>query len=163
MIGYHTLRNCCSTTSNQLLSTNHFLRVYFFSIDPQNSFDGSTNSPGYSVICKNPELFKFWADFQIPSNLPSFPSKLPSFPLSLYWTNSVFTVISYALASDSRILSNHRSPHNMSFFGLGSKNKVPTIPPLSPFPIRKGLTYGAAQLLATPKTSSENDYVKFGT
>ena len=115
------------------------------------------------MICKNPGLFKFWADFQIPSNLPSFPSKLPSFPLFLYWTNSVFTVISYALASHSRTLSIHRSPHNMSFFGLGSKNKVPTIPPPSPFPIPKGLTYGAAQLLATPKTSWENDYVKFGT
>ena len=51
----------------------------------------------------------------------------------------------------------------MSFFGLGSKSKVPTIPPPSPFPIPKGLTYGAAQLLATPKTSWENDYVKFGT
>ena len=30
--------------------SSHFLSVYFFSIDPQNSFDGSTNSPGYSVI-----------------------------------------------------------------------------------------------------------------
>ena len=51
----------------------------------------------------------------------------------------------------------------MSFFGLGSKNKVPTIPPPTPFPIPKGLTFGAAQLLATPKTSWENDYVRFGT
>ena len=115
------------------------------------------------MICKNPGLFKFWDDFQIPSNLPSFPSKLPSFPLSLYWKNSVFTVISCALASHSQTLSIHRSPHNMSFFGLGSKDKVPTIPSPSPFPIQKGLTYGAAQLLATPRTSWENDYVKFGT
>ena len=51
----------------------------------------------------------------------------------------------------------------MSFFGLGSKSKVPTIPPPFPSPIPKGLMYGAAQLLATPKTSWENDYVKFGT
>ena len=51
----------------------------------------------------------------------------------------------------------------MSFFGLGSESKVPTIPPPSPFPIPKGVTYGAAQLLATPKASWENDYVKFGT
>ena len=115
------------------------------------------------MICKNPGLFKFWADSQFPSNLPSFPLELPSFPLSLYWTTSVFTVISYALASHSRTLSIHRSPHNMSFFGLGSKSNVPTIPPPSSFPIPKGLTYGAAQLLATPKTSWENDYVKFGT
>ena len=105
------------------------------------------------MICKNPGLFKFWADSQFPSNLPFFPLELPSFPLSLYWTTSVFTVISYALASHSRTLSIHRSPHNMSFFGLGSKSKVPTIPPPSPFPIPKGLTYGAAQLLATAKTS----------
>ena len=52
---------------------------------------------------------------------------------------------------------------NMSFLGLRSKNKVPTIPPPSLFPIPKGLTYGAAQLLATIKTSWENDYVEFGT
>ena len=115
------------------------------------------------MIYKNPGLFKFWADFQVLSNSRSFPSKLPSFLLFLYWTNSVFTVTSYALASHSRTPDIHRSAHNMSFFGLGSKNKVPTIPPPSPFPIPKGLTYGAAQLLATPKTSSENDYVKFGT
>ena len=115
------------------------------------------------MIYKNPGLFKFWADFQVLSNSPSFSSKLPSFPLFLYWTNSVFTVTSYALASHSRTPDIHHSPHNMSFFGLGSKNKVPTIPPPSPFPIPKGLTYGAAQLVATPKTSWENDYVKFGT
>ena len=90
---------------SQLNNGSHFLSVYFFSIDPPNSFDGSTNSPGYSVICKNPWLFKFLADSQFPSNLPSFPLELPSFPLSLYWTNSVFTVISYALASHSRTLS----------------------------------------------------------
>ena len=75
----------------------------------------------------------------------------------------MFTVISYALASRSGTLSIHRSPHNMSFFGLGEKSKVPTIPPPSPFSIPRGLTYGAAQLLATPKRSWENDYVKFGT
>ena len=115
------------------------------------------------MIYKSPGLFKLWADFQVPSNLPSFPSKLPSFPLSLYWTNSVITVISYALASHSRTLGIHCSPHNISFFGLGSKKKVPTIPPPSLFAIPKGLTYGAAQLLATPKTSWDNDYVKFGT
>ena len=37
-----------------------FLSVYVFSIDPQNVFDGSISGPGYSVICKNPGLFKFW-------------------------------------------------------------------------------------------------------
>ena len=115
------------------------------------------------MICKNPGLFKFWAAFQISSNLLSFPLRLPSSPPSLYWTNSVFTVISYALASHSRTLSIHRSPHKMSFLGLGSKNKVPNIPPPSPFPIPKGLTYGAAQHFATQKTSWENDYVRFGT
>ena len=75
----------------------------------------------------------------------------------------MFTVISYALESHSRTLGIHRSPHKMLFFGLSSKNKVPTIPPPSPFPIPKSLTYGAAQLLATPKTSWENDYVQFQT
>ena len=63
------------------------------------------------MICKNPGLFKFWADFQVPSNLLSFPLKLPSFPLSLYGTNSVFTVIPYALTSHVMELSTgvHRS------------------------------------------------------
>ena len=115
------------------------------------------------MIYKNPGLFKFWANFQVLSNSPSFPSKLPSFPLFPYWTNSVFTVLSYALASHSRTPDIHCSPHNMSFFGLGSKNKVLTIPPPSPFPIPKKLTYCAAQVLATRKTSWENDYVQFGT
>ena len=40
----------------------HFLSVYFFSIDPQKFIDGSTSSPGCSVINENPGLFKFWAD-----------------------------------------------------------------------------------------------------
>ena len=34
----------------------------FFSIDPQKFIDGSTSSPGCSVINENPGLFKFWAD-----------------------------------------------------------------------------------------------------
>ena len=41
---------------------SHFLSVYFFSIDPQNFIDGSTSSPGCSVINENPGLSKFWAD-----------------------------------------------------------------------------------------------------
>ena len=40
----------------------HFLSVYFFSIDPQKFIDGSTSSPGCSVINESPGLFKFWAD-----------------------------------------------------------------------------------------------------
>ena len=63
----------------QLLMDDLFRSVYLFSIDPQNSFDGSTNSPGCSEIYKNPGLFKFWADFQVPSNLPSFPSNYRHF------------------------------------------------------------------------------------
>ena len=39
----------------------HFLSVFFFSIDPQHFVDGSTSSPGYSVIGENPGLFKFWS------------------------------------------------------------------------------------------------------
>ena len=41
----------------------HFLSVYFFLIDPQHFVDGSTSSPGYSVIGENPGLFKFWSLF----------------------------------------------------------------------------------------------------
>ena len=41
---------------------SHFLSVFFFSIDPQKFIDGSTSSPGCSVINENPGLFKFWAD-----------------------------------------------------------------------------------------------------
>ena len=44
----------------------HFLSVYFFSIDPQKFIDGSTSSPGCSVINENPGLFKFWADLVKP-------------------------------------------------------------------------------------------------
>ena len=44
------------------MSHTHFLSVYFFSIDPQKFIDGSTSSPGCSVIYENPGLFKFWAD-----------------------------------------------------------------------------------------------------
>ena len=35
--------------------------LFFFSIDPQHFGDGSTSSPGYSVIGENPGLFKFWS------------------------------------------------------------------------------------------------------
>ena len=45
-----------------LSNQSHFLSVYFFSIDPQKFIDGSTSSPGCSVINENPGLFKFWAD-----------------------------------------------------------------------------------------------------
>ena len=41
---------------------SHFLSVFFCSIDPQKFIDGSTSSPGCSVINKNRGLFKFWAD-----------------------------------------------------------------------------------------------------
>ena len=42
----------------------HFLSVFFFSfsIDPQKFIDGSTSSPGCSVINESPGLFSFWAD-----------------------------------------------------------------------------------------------------
>ena len=40
----------------------HFLSVYFFLIDPQKFIDGSTSSPGCSVINENPGPFKFRAD-----------------------------------------------------------------------------------------------------
>ena len=50
---YHSLNPCSGV---------HFLSVYFFSIDPQKFIDGSTSSPGCSVINENPGLFKFWAD-----------------------------------------------------------------------------------------------------
>ena len=36
--------------------------LFFFLIDPQKFIDGSTSSPGCSVINENPGLFKFWAD-----------------------------------------------------------------------------------------------------
>ena len=42
--------------------SHHFLSVHFFSIDPQKLIDGSTSSPGCSVIIENPGLFKFRAD-----------------------------------------------------------------------------------------------------
>ena len=52
---------CCFGLSFQLQNLQdftHFLSVYFFS----KVFDGSTSSPGCSVIIESPGLFKFWAD-----------------------------------------------------------------------------------------------------
>ena len=49
-------------TKLKLKKKIHFLSVFFFSIDPQKFIDGSTSSPGCSVINENPGLFKFWAD-----------------------------------------------------------------------------------------------------
>ena len=62
----------------------HFLSVYFFSIDPQHFVDGSTSSPGYSVIGENPGLFKFWSlsrSVQIITSIPQSKSTLATFQL----------------------------------------------------------------------------------
>ena len=54
------------STPTQDPSQDHFLSVYVFSFDPQKFIDGSTSSPGCSVINENPGLFKFWADLVEP-------------------------------------------------------------------------------------------------
>ena len=64
---------------------DHFLSVYFFSIDPQHFVDGSTSSPGYSVIGENPGLFKFWTlsrSFQIIISIPESKYMLATFQLT---------------------------------------------------------------------------------
>ena len=64
---------------------NHFLSVYFFSIDPQHFVDGSTSSPGFSVIGENPGLSKFWSlsrSFQIITSIPESRSTLATFQLT---------------------------------------------------------------------------------
>ena len=61
------------------------MSVYFFSIDPQHFVDGSTSSPGYSVIGENPGLFKFWSlsrSFQIVTSIAEPKSKLATFHLT---------------------------------------------------------------------------------
>ena len=57
----------------------------FFSIDPQHFVNGSTSSPGYSVIGENPGLFKFWSlsrSFQIITPIPESKSTLATFQLT---------------------------------------------------------------------------------
>ena len=51
-------------SANKHGTLGHFLSVYLLSIDPQNLVDGSTSSPGYSVIGENPGLFKFCGNFR---------------------------------------------------------------------------------------------------
>ena len=69
----------------QLESSTHFLSVYFFSIDPKHSADGSTSSPGYSVSGENSGLFKFWSlsrSFLIITSIPEAKYTLTTFQLT---------------------------------------------------------------------------------
>ena len=72
--------------SSYSLVKHHFLGVYFFSIDPQHFVDGSTSSPGYSVIGENPGLFKFCSfspSFLIIISIPEAKFTLATFQLTL--------------------------------------------------------------------------------
>ena len=63
----------------------HFLSVFCFSIDPQHFVDGSTSSPGYSVIGEHFGLFKFWrlsCSFQIITSILESESTLATFQLT---------------------------------------------------------------------------------
>ena len=56
------------TDTQQTRGADSLSECLFFWIDPQHFVDGSTSSPGYSVIRENPGLFKFWSlsrSFQI--------------------------------------------------------------------------------------------------
>ena len=116
------------------------------------------------MIGENPGLFKFWGNFRGLLNISSSTSSHRHFRGQLFVVYIAYIAISIPshLFNSSTPLDNNRQLLEMSFLGIGSKTKTPYIPP-SPFPIPKGITHGAAQLLSTPKTSWENDYDKFGT
>ena len=76
--------SCMITKVQQYLNHPHFLSVFFF-FDAQHFDDGSTSSPGYSVIGDNPGLFKFWSlsrSFEVFTSIPESKSTLATFQLT---------------------------------------------------------------------------------
>ena len=99
-----------------------FLSVYFFSIDPQKFIDGSTSSPGCSVINETPGLFKFWAD-------PVKPWITIKSPIAAIWSrgkrNNVavnFLCLAQSRNRERRPLPSFATPFSWQCRKLGSRN-----------------------------------------
>ena len=121
---------------------DHFLSVFFFSIDPQHSVDGSTSSPGYSVIGENPGLSKFWSlfrSFQIIISIPESKSTLATFQLTpnrpfVHPENIMnFTLFGSSKAGDDGLstLFNYSPSH------LFQKHQASNLPLQTRFPSRQ--------------------------
>ena len=100
----------------------HFLIVYFFSIDPQKFIDGSTSSPGCSVINENPGLFKFWAD-------PVKPWITIKGPIAAIWSRGKrnnlavnFICLAQSRNRERRPLPSFATPFSWQCRKLGSRN-----------------------------------------
>ena len=100
----------------------HFLSVYFFSIDPQKFIDGSTSSPGCSVINENPGLFNFWAD-------PVKPWITNKGPKAAIWSRGKrnnlavnFICLAQSRNRERRPLPSFATPFSWQCRKLGSRN-----------------------------------------
>ena len=94
----------------------------FFSIDPQKFIDGSTSSPGCSVINENPGLFKFWAD-------PVKPWITIRGPIAAIWSRGKrnnlavnFICLAQSRNRESRPLPSFATPFSWQCRKLGSRN-----------------------------------------
>ena len=94
----------------------------FFSIETQKSIDGSTSSPGCSVINENPGLFKLWAD-------PVKPSITIKSPKAATWdrgkrNNLAVNIIRLAQGRnrEHRPLPSFATPFFWQCRNLGSRN-----------------------------------------
>ena len=157
---------------NNYLGTSHFLSVYFFSIDPQHFVDGSTSSPGYSVIGENPGLFKFWSlsrSFQIIISIPEFKSTLAIFQLTpshlfVHPENTMnFTLFGSSKAADDGLstLFNYSPSH------LFQKHQASNSPLQTRFPSRQleaieGKIFDTRQRIFVPEVYRRlQDYSEF--
>ena len=100
----------------------HFLSVYFFSIDPQKFIEGSTSSPGCSVIDENPGLFKFRAD-------PVKPWITIKSPIAAIWSRGKrnnlavnFICLAQSRNRERRPLPSFATPFSWQCRKLGSRN-----------------------------------------
>ena len=151
---------------------SHFLSVYFFSIDPQHFVDGSTSSPGYSVIGENPGLFKFWSisrSFQIIISIPEFKSTLAIFQLTpshlfVHPENTMnFTLFGSSKAADDGLstLFNYSPSH------LFQKHQASNSPLQTRFPSRQleaieGKIFDTRQRIFVPEVYRRlQDYSEF--
>ena len=150
----------------------HFLSVYFFSIDPQHFVDGSTSSPGYSVIGENPGLFKFWSlsrSFQIIISIPESKSTLATFQLTpsrlfIHPENTMnFTLFGSSKAADDGLstLFNY-SPAHLFQTHQASNSPLQTRFPSRQFEAIEGKIFDTRQHIFVPEVYRRlQDYSEF--
>ena len=161
----------CSDPGSQFVGT-HFLSGYFFSIDPQHFVDGSTSSPGYSVIGENPGLFKFWSlsrSFQIISSIPESKSTLATFQLKpsrlfVHPEDTMnFTLFGSSKAADDGLstLFNY-SPSNLFQKHQASNSPLQTRFPSRQFEAVEGKVFDTRQRIFVPEVYRRlQDYSEF--